>query len=331
VLRGTAYNAYGQKTQWTELKNFFNYLSILKNISEFELQVTQYLAMSRANKVKVNGKLVPFREAFEIDKSGNLVKKIGAEITQEEINKFIKKVTIVNRYINGAYRQDERTRAQKTVLGDLAFYLNGYVIPGFMNRFSGNRYNIEADTITRGYYNQTISFIRDLIKYRRGIMTQWKDLSVDEKRRIYTFIREIGFIIAMGLLVAALGGGDDKDDLKKNVPLQNYMLALFISVKSETETFMPLPGMGLNEMSRKMNSPFAALKQVSNIIKVLENGTGYIFNRPSAFYKSQGVHDGFHDIGDPKVVANFLKLVGLSFQFDPVDRVIRGRQIQQLR
>lgn len=332
VLRGTAYSAYGRRTQWTELKNAVDYLSVVKNMSEFELQVTQFLAMSRANKIKVGDREIPFLDAFEI-KNGNFQMKEGISISQEQINAFIKKITYVNKYINGSYRQDERNKLQKTVLGDLAFYLNGYVMPGIMNRYGSTKYSIEGDQITRGYWRQAFRFIADLVKYRRGIAKQWGDMTIDEKKRVMRFLKEMGFIIGMAFLVGALGGGDDKKKLgREGTAFSLYMLALAMSVKSETETFAPLPSMGLNELSRKINSPFAALRQVSVIIQTLENGFGYIFNNPKAFYKSQGVRDGFHDPGDPKVVANFLKLIGYSgVQFNPLERVMRTRRAQQLR
>lgn len=338
VMHGSTYNEYGKKTQWTHMKNIENYLTWMKNSSEFELQVTQFLAMSRANKVQVGvdaeGKaiMVPMLEAFEINKDGNFAPKAGAVVTQEQINAFIKKISYINRLINGAYREDERNKFQKTVLGDLAFYLNGYIMPGITNRYAGTRYSIEADIITKGYWNQGYSFIKDLIKYRARLKTTWDTLSIEEKARVMRFIKELAIIVAFALLVGALGGGDDKDELRKNSSLHNYLLAQLMSIKSDTETFVPIPGMGLNELARKMNSPFVALKQVTNILKVIQNGLGYVVGNSDAFYKRDGVGDGFHDEGDPKVVANFLRLIGWTgTAFDPLEKLTRVKQLQELK
>lgn len=332
VLSGYNYNEYGKKTQWTNLKNAENYLTLLKNVSEFELQATQFLAMSRANKVDLNGQKVQFLDAFELNKEGNFAPKQGTNIPQEDINQFIKKVSYVNRVINGAYRQDERAKFQKTVLGDLAFYLNGFIVPGFVNRFAGTRYSPEADMITRGYWSQTGEFIKDLIKYRRGIATQWNELNGDEKARVMRFSKELGFVIGFLLLTMALGSGQPKKELANNSFFQNYMLALSLAVKSETETFTPLPGFGLDDMARKLNSPFAAVRQITNIVKVLNSGMSYIVQSDNAFYKTTGIHDGFHDKGDAKVVANFLRLIGYTgVELDPLEKVSRIRQFQQLK
>lgn len=332
VLQGTAYDAYGRKTQWTTLKNWESVLSVVKNISEFELQVTQFLAMSRANKVTLNGKKVDFLDAYEKSKEGDFKLKAGAEITEEMEHRFTRRIIQINRNINGAYRHDEMNKAQKTVIGGLMFYLNGFVVPGIISRYGSLRYSIESETFTRGSWNQAFQFGKDLLNFRRGINKEWKDLAPDEKNRVIRFLKELGFVVAFMLLVGALGGGEDKKDLAKNIALQNYMLALAMSVKSETETFTPLPSMGLNELSRKLNSPFAALKQISTILRTMQSAADYIRQSPSAFYKQTGVHDGFHDKGDAKVVANFFKLLGNSgVQFNPLERVIRGRQIQQMR
>lgn len=331
VLQGAAYNEFGAKTAWTNLKNTVEYLTLLKNSSEFELQVAQYIAMSKANPVKVNGQYVEWRKAFEIGKDGNLVKVDGAEVSEEDIKRFVHKLSYINRIINGAYRQEEKNALQKNVLGDLAFYLNGYLVPGIVARFGKTRYTAEGDMITRGYHNQMLSFLGDMIKYKGDIKEKWNIMTVDERNRVKRSLNEISSVIAMGILVAIMGGNSDKKELKNNAALKNWLLATAIAVKSETETFMPFPGMGLNEMSRKMNSPFAALRQISNIVKTLENLSLFIVNNPSAYYKTTGVKDGLHDKGDAKFIANFLKLVGYSgVGFNPVDKVMQQNRIQKM-
>lgn len=338
VLHGDVYNKYGRRTQWTELKNVWDYLSIMKNISEFEVQITQFLAMANANKVLLNGKAVSLLDAFELNKDRNLVMKEGVTtmdnkaVDKKWLDSFIMRVGWVNRNINGAYRHDERNMAQKTVLGDLAFYLNGYVFPGLYNRYSGMSYSVESQQIMRGYWSQSFGFLRDLAKYRRGLNTQWKDMRPEERARVHRFLKEMGFIFALFFLGLAMGSGDDKKKLQQNSAFYNYMLALAMTVKSETETFFPAPSMGLNELSRKINSPFAALRQVSMLIQTMDNAFKYVIGADSGFYQKTGVHDGFHDKGDAKVVANFLKLIGWSgYEFDPLQRVGVVKRATQLR
>ena len=338
VLQGAGYNEYGQKTAWTALKNKANFLTSLKNASEFELQVAQYLAMSKANPVQLaDGTWVEMRKAFEI-KNGTLTPVAGAKVTQKQIESFIFKLGYVNRVINGAYRAEEKNAIQKNIFGDLVFYLNGYVVPGIVNRFGKTRYSAEADMITRGYINQTVGFIGDLVKYRTEIKKRWSVMSADEKHRVLRGTKELLTILGMAALVAVMGAGADKKELQQSPAIQNWALSLALAVKAETETFVPLPGMGLNDMARKMNSPFAAVRQVSLMIKTLQNlmalavdQTG-IANIDSAYYKTTSLRDGFHDKGDAKAVANLLKLIGWSgIGFDPVQKVLQQQNIQTLR
>jgi hypothetical protein len=268
VMQGASYNEFGQKTAWTVLKNSESFLTSIKNSSEFELQVAQYLAMSKANPVQLaDGTWVEMRKAFELNEKGDLVPKTGAQISQKQIESFIFKLAYVNRVINGAYRAEEKNMIQKNILGDLAFYLNGYMVPSIVNRFGKTRYSAEADMVTRGYIRELAYFVGDLVKYRTDIAKRWSVMSTDEKNRVLRGTKEIAVIIGMAVLVMALGGNYDKKELLQNQAIQNWALSVALAVKAETETFVPIPGMGLNDMARKMNSPFAAVRQISNSIK----------------------------------------------------------------
>lgn len=332
VFQGAVYNEYGRKTQWTALKDAGSALTMFKNISEAELQITQFLAMSRANLVEVDGKKVPFLQAFELDKEGNFSLKKGANLTGSQIKRFTKRIAYVNRMLNGAYREEEKNKLQKSVLGGLAFYLNGYVMPGIVNRFGGKRYSIEADIITRGYYSQAFAFAKELIKYRKGIQEQWSTMTVEERGRVLRFVKEISFIIGFIFLMKGMGADDEKKELEKNTAFYNYMLSVGMAVKSETETFIPLPGMGLNEFVRKANSPFAAMRQLTSIAKVIQNAVDLATNDEDAYYKRTSIKDGFHDKGDAKLIANFLKLIGWSgIQYSPLERVQNAQKNTQLK
>ena len=331
VLQGAIHDEYGRKTQWTELKDVPNKLTILKNISEFELQITQFLAMSEANKVEYNGKMISFIDAFEI-RNNQFELKQGVNISEKDIQRFINKIHLANRYINGAYREDERNGIQKTVLGDLTMYLNGYFFPAFRNRFGSGQYSYESESMQRGYWNETYQFIKDVVVYRRNVFARWKDMNQDERARVLSFIKELTYIAALSILIMLMGGEEDKKDLQKRNNLNLFLLATAIAVKSETESFVPFPGMGFNEIARKLNSPFAAMRQITNLIKLSDNFVKFVAMSDDAYYKQTSIKDGFHDKGDPKFIANFLKLLGWSgTAFDPLEKVTQVKAQQNLR
>jgi hypothetical protein len=136
-------------------------------------------------------------------------------------------------------------------------------------------------------------------------------------------------VIAFAILATLLGGNDDGDELKQMNQAQLLTLSMVLAVKSETETFIPLPGMGLNEISRKINSPFAALRQVTNIIRLMQNLAYLTYNSDNAYYQ----HDTrMHDAGDVKAVSDLLRLSGLlGFKLDPLSRLRQVQQAQTLR
>lgn len=331
ILEGSFYNMYGKKTAFSYIKNIEAGLTSFKNASEIEIQVAQYLAMSKANPVEVDGKMVEFREAFEV-KDGIFKKKDGAKLEQKDIDNFINRVLYLNRNINGAYRQMERNAMQKNVLGDLAFYLNGYLISGILARFGGSQWVTDGQMNVRGFHMETLRLLGDLLKYRAGLAKTWHTLTEEEKGRVNRSLRELFVVVAASILAMMLGANDDKDDLRDNISIHNWMIAVTLGVKSELETFVPLPSFGLNELARKMNSPFAALRQVTGIIKLIENFSLFIVDSDKAYYKATGIRDGFHDKGDAKFIANFLKLVGYSGAgLNAIDKIQQIKQSQQLR
>ena len=334
VSQGGVHNEYGKLTNWTAILDAGTGLTFFKNISEHELQVTQMFAMSYANLVEVNGKMVPFLQAYTL-KNGTIALKDGAKVTEQQRLDFIKKISYINRNVNGAYRAEEKNALDKTVLGTIANYLNGYVMPNIKNRFGGERYSNEAGVITNGYWRQSGQLLHDWVKYGNSLQTTWSTLNSVEKQRVIRFVKEMGAIVSLIALYGLMGGGDSKDKLRQNNPYYNYMLAELLAVKSEVETFIPFPGMGINEIARKLNNPFAVMRPLTNIAKLLEDTTMLTVNSKTAYFQNAGVKDGFHDEGDIKAVADFIKLVGYRggwYDDDfSVDQVQRIRNQQQIR
>ncbi len=343
VLHGGVYNEYGKFTQWSALGevNRGN-MAIIKNSTELAGQVTTFLSISFANPVEINGKEVPFHEAFETVE-GKFQPKANAlyngnPITQNDINLFIGKISHVNRRLNGAFRDLEKTKAEKHWLGSLAFYLNGFVMPGIASRFGKEEYLAEADMVTRGYYKEGISFLGDyfrnanLSSFIKDYNRVYSTLTKEQQNRTRMFFSELTmatlFSVA-GLLMAA-GGGDTKKKLRKNTALYNFLFALTMGVGSEVQTFVPLPGLGMDEALRKAATPFAAVRQLILIGKIFGH-LGEAIGGGGRFEK-KGVADGLHDKGDLKILADLISLTGWNMkEWDSVEKVIQVKQSQQLR
>ena len=339
VFQGYGLDEYGKKIQFSALAQSYKSLAFIKHAAELQGQVATFLAISNANRADLNGKSVPFYEAFEM-KNGVYSPKKGATIngkaiTEEDITRVRRAITYINRRINGATRRLDKAKYQKGVFGSLASYLNNFVMPGITARFGKTEFHGELGDTVRGYYIEFFNFAGEIFRYGNGINSTWKTLSPEQKTRVWMFIQELSAAISLTILISLLTlGGDDKDSLRTNSPMHNYLLALAMGVGAEVQTFIPVPSLGWDELIRKINNPFAAASQAKAIGKMINNATQLInpFGNEDAFFQTQGIRDGFHDIGDPKVVADFIKLTGFNFnEFSSVDKVVQVKQSQILR
>jgi hypothetical protein len=205
--------------------------------------------------------------------------------------------------------------------------LNGFVFSGISNRFNKGWHSSEMDMIHRGSYREGLRFIRDFFQYGRDLKLVWGNLNTVERARVHRFLYEIGAAATLGITAILMGSGDDKDKLKENSAGYNYLLALNIAVASEVQTFVPIPGLGMDEIIRKAKNPFAAISQVANISKLLMN-----FMTMSQYKQATGLDDGMHDKGDMKWIAELTKLLGYDYrEYSPIDKVVAVKQGQQIR
>ena len=334
VLSAGIHDEYGKKVQWNNVVNAPSYFAIAKNLSELELQISSFYAISRANKVKLStGEEVNFLDAFEL-KDGNLVQKTNSNISEDEINKFVAKVQLVNLYINGAFRSDEKAKISKNPLGDMAGFLNGFVMSGIKARFNGGLYNASADSYQRGSYTEAFQFLRNVVKYHQNLSKTYNTLSLQEKAHVMRFVKEISMATVFTSLIFLMGGTDSKDKLRKNSGLYNYFLALMIATASEVQTFIPLPGLGGDEFIRKITSPFAALRQTVSISKLFGDILDIAIpgGDTGRFKRGNGIKDGLHDADDPKFIADFAKLFGWNYaEFFGLEKLQQAKSAQMLR
>jgi len=175
----------------------------------------------------------------------------------------------------------------------------------------------------------------DYFKYGKDLKVVWSTLDAVEQARVHRFVKEVSSGILLGALALFMGSGDDKEKLRQNSSGYNYALALTMAVSSEVQTFMPVPGLGFDEIIRKIKTPFAAVSQVINMGKLINDLIAYSnpFDSEAGRYKRDtGIKDGLHDKGDAKFVADFVKFTGFNFsEFSPVDKVVAIKQMQTIR
>lgn len=337
VLHGGVYTAYGDVVQWTALGEAkFSNLALIKNSTELIGQMTTFLSISYANKIEVNGVLVPFHEAFETVKgefkpiSGAIFN--GKPLTQENINHFIGKIAHINRRLNGAFRELDKSEIEKTAVGSMLFFLNGFVMPGIKARYGKETYLAEGDFSTKGYYIEGVDFIRDIFKDPKQFKNIYNTLDKEQQTRVKMFLWEVmvSALFSFAVAIMSMGGGDTKKRLKHNSAAYNYLFALTMGVGSEFQTFLPSPGLGGDELLRKLSSPFAAVRQLVTIGRTFKHLGEFIMG--GGRYEQNGVDDGLHDKGDAKFIADLVSFTGWNMkEFDATEKVLQVKASQQLR
>lgn len=329
VVNGAIHDEFGNKVQWSSWIEKGHFFMLPKHFSELKLQMAAFLAHSHATKVELkDGTKVDFIEAFQI-RDGKVEIKEGAKITQQDVLDFSAKVKDTNLRINGAFKADEKSRFSKTPFGSLAEFLMGYVMPGIKNRFGSGGYSSFTGAYHKGYYREALSFYWNLLKYRNTIIKNWHTYDYEHRSRIIRGSYEIGMVVFLTLLASLMGGGDPKKKLKQNSPEYNYLLGLTIAVASEVQTFTPLPLLGMDEFIRKFSNPFAVSTSLKLYGKTITDGINLITGSDSARFKVKGIDDGFHDKGDVKVIADFIKLTGFDYkEFSSVDKVVGVQSFQ---
>ena len=147
---------------------------------------------------------------------------------------------------------------------------------------------------------------------------------------------EMSAAILFALMGMMLGSDKPTEELKRKSDLELWTLSLVMASASEIQTFIPVPYLGSDEIIRKIANPFAVERQATDLYKILlhtlELGA-FPFDETSGRYKRDtGVNDGFHDKGDAKVIADIVKLLGLSSsRYTAIDKVKQIKEFQTIR
>jgi len=118
------------------------------------------------------------------------------------------------------------------------------------------------------------------------------------------------------LAIAAMGG-DDNRKIKDNSILENNLLYALKGIQQQNEAFMPIPGIGFDDMLRKIQNPFPILGKIKNLVSLMNDGTHtawYEMGLPGIDEKDvKYMRDvGWHNKGDFKMFADLQKLIGIK-------------------
>ena len=218
-----------------------------------------------------SGSKIDYADAWELDK-GRLKLKDGFDpaygITYNEdgttelgseFKKFQNKVHEKFKDLNGTFAKYEQPQAQMFFAYRLFAFMRRYFTSMFMNRFGTERANHALETVRTGYYIEAIQSVARMITSFGQHAAQ---LAPSERRALLKTTVDLVQIFAISAIAGLLFGYYDDDDSLEKVKaksgalgeddfrldgwLSQHALLLLLKTQQENQSFIPLPGFGLN-------------------------------------------------------------------------------------
>lgn len=301
--------AYGKAEE------FARTLAVPNQITEHMLNYHMAIAIALHYRVSDGkGNMIPILNAFTL-RDRKLVQKEGFNISESDRKEMIGRLNSSSRRVNGEY--GDRILADKYVLGRMATFMNRYLVPFITKRYGSRGFNVQDGVREEGYWKLFGKlFIKDIKAKSVPIIGGWKYYTSYEKEAITKASTEFGFTVMFSLLIQALGGGDTKH-VKDNSILENNLLYALKGIQQQNEAFMPVPGVGFDDMLRKIQNPFPILGKVKNLVSLMNDATH------TAWWEMglPGVDEndvkymrkvGWHNVGDFKIFSDLQKLIGIK-------------------
>jgi hypothetical protein len=336
-MKGEFMDELGNKFSWSKRTNVQKILFSGKIFGEWEMQMTTFIAMLKAKKVKrilPNGTtiIIDLYDAFEKGTDGIPVLKEGVQFTEKELMAYSFKIQGVNKMLNGSYAKIDQTKIEKYSLGKAAFFMKKYLVPLFVQRFGEFRLDLELQDFREGHYR--IFYKTLLLDLKRlgikNIAEIYAKFSKTPDEGGYTDFQKEGirktlteFAIITMILVALplLGYGDDDDDSDT----AKYAQYIALKLKREVGLFTPLAA--TQELTSLIERPFIAVGAASNIIdlgaSILKLPLNVAFGafEDDLYYQRK---TALWDEGDSKILSLALKTAGLQVAITNPEQLLQS-------
>jgi hypothetical protein len=282
---------------------------------------------------------------------------------------FVKKVHGVTMSLNGAYDSFNQPMANRFLLYKMVMFLKKYFTEMFMARWQFKydkrtntflpRYDGNMDTVAMGYYVQFFRGVKNLFTLYKFNVKQMTSDEVLASRKTLTEVALLALLsqIFIGLLFS--WDSDDEDRFEKlrqksgALPIpgvakdpdhpfkakgwfENHLLNLAIQVEAENDSWLPLPGMGLDDYANmiKMES-IATSATIDRWVSLIGQTTNYmdylITGDTDALYKREVGPYQWQQEGSAKALNHLMKT--LTFTGSSVEPIqgIKGLESRENR
>lgn len=289
----------------------------IENLTPKEISELKLKALEEWDALDVN-----LLDVFEQNKEGVVVVKDEYkdvfELGSSEFSNIVGKLHAMQKRLNGSYAKFDRSYAEKTSLGRMAFFFRKYFLPIGVNRWGERRADYESMSPEQGFYLTFIqSWGKDLVKFNWNNLVNWENYSDPEKRAIKRTLADIAIVLSIIAVTSLLLGWDPDDPdrykkLKEKSWAHRASLFVLLKVKSETEQFLPYAG--LDEIKGVYSNPSILFNETTRYIKIskllgmhLLDATPFFNFEGSLYYKKDVDQSGFKDKGDAKIVSEFMR------------------------
>jgi hypothetical protein len=211
-----------------------------------------------------------------------------------------------------------------------------YFTAMFMNRFGSERANFALETVRTGYY---IEALQSLGKIIMSLGLHAGQLAPSERRALFKTLVDVIQIVAISAIAAMLFGWDDddedrfeklraksgalgEDDFKLDGWLSNHALTLLLKTQAENQSFIPLPGLGLNNYIDFTSSTSIAFgPTITSGARLLTDIAQHAMpgDNEDLYYKRDTGPYSWQKEGEAKIWNHFFSMVGFSgSQVSPV-------------
>ena len=265
------------------------------------------------NPTKDREKAISFDDAHElIDGKLVLNKKVSKTertngISDEDMLKLSRYIGSISKKLFGNYNPENKSIAQRTLLGHLLFQMRGWLVPGIERRYKGiskvnirsedldlaqMNYNKETEQFEEGTYTSAVRFIfsvsKDVKKLKiQAIPENWNKLTDYEKSNINKSLVGLGITVGVLAIFLSLKEGleDDEDKDFGTLLTAYYARRLFSELVTYTNP---------NEGLRTFKQPAVIIGPIQDIVKLItqsidpmeEYETGYNKGKNKWLYKA---------------------------------------------
>jgi hypothetical protein len=275
-----------------------------------EHQMQSRLGVALAHKLKVlndKGEQIPLYEAFDVEdhklKLKDGIKNLdGSDFTNEDITAFSIRAAAINQSLHGIYNSADKAIYQRYAIGRIVGLYRKWMMPGINRRWKGRYHNWSMETDVEGFYRTASKFIYQLFKeLREGQFTMasakdhYSKLHDFEKANLARALGEVAMMmiaLVAGILLERLADSIDDDD---EVAAWGANMSAYQANRYFTEMAFYLPVLGTLEQLKIINSPAAAVNQISHIMSIgkIIDPTGWLIDDEDLFPRyERGRHKG---------------------------------------